>query len=273
MAKKGLILSNFQIIGPRAITDGKPDIKKYLLYCDKFDVPYNNLIGSPISPDEEFLSNEGLLTQTGVNIEGGTEVSIVLATQKIAFDLYEKSEPGEWSLCFESTDNSFLLDEAYYSESIGINILFKNCLPVPQSDVSLDDILRFKRKRKDELIHFREGMGELIAQIKKAEDLTSESNRVKHLITSSIRDLNTVAKESFVTRLLDNLSVAISVPAIIACAYTGAQIISPPGLGAFIGAAVSCVRIEMRQLPKPTGLTSNRPFAYLYHAQDEGIIR
>src|SRR2546429_2529735 len=51
-----------------------------------------------------------------------------------------------------------------------LDIRFFNVLPIPRDDLSLADILAFKRKRQDELLHFQQQIDEMHQELSAATE-------------------------------------------------------------------------------------------------------
>lgn len=60
-----------------------------------------------------------------------------------------------------------------------LNTIFRNVLPIPRNDVPLADIVEFKRKRRDELLHFRQQIDSFQQRLSAAKDM----NEVKYFTT------------------------------------------------------------------------------------------
>ena len=94
-----------------------------------------------------------------------------------------------------------------------INI--ENCLPQPSMDVSFEDILEFKNRRKDELNAFRAKIRELETNIYKADS----PELIRHYETQFIegwqqccQDFHKALKDSRITFLLSSLVSLVGIP-------------------------------------------------------------
>ena len=149
MTKKGIVISPpFQALPQGVQCGGSPDpqdVRKYLLYWDEIDYPDNNIISIGLSDDLSFLEGCGVLKRTRIIFQGSGLIdgTVFITAQEQAFRNNEKQEQGKWSLAQLSTNQ-------FYTNTLpetGVEFELLNCLPVPQSDVPLNDILEFKQKR------------------------------------------------------------------------------------------------------------------------------
>jgi hypothetical protein len=69
-------------------------------------------------------------------------------------------------------------------------------LPVPSSDVPLDEVLQFKLKRQDELTRFRHAMDKLILELGKAEDKVRALEYGKAELEIALADLHRLLDET-----------------------------------------------------------------------------
>lgn len=63
---------------------------------------------------------------------------------------------------------------------ISLETKFMNVLPIPRKDVSINNILKFKKERRDELLHFREVIDSIYHDISTAEN----ESEIKQIILS-----------------------------------------------------------------------------------------
>jgi hypothetical protein len=147
-----------------------------------------------------------------------------------------------------------------------------NSLPIPATDVPLDDIINFKEKRRDELMEFRNSMDKIYLSIINSGDIDiSKSVAIKDL-EKKIIAINKVMNESKIKKLLGSVKVNIDINSLI---IGGAGYIIGKETGnsimlASLGLAASSIklRIDKQLIPKhiPDNLSD---FAYLYYSQKE----
>ncbi len=152
-------------------------------------------------------------------------------------------------------------------------------LPVPAMDISIDDILKFKVRRQDELKKFRLQLIKLEEALMCCEDyieIKAKISEFEEEIDLGLKELEQVMKECR-WRLRPTVLGAlinISVPSILNIAEMyGANIPqSYKGIGIVTGALLGC-KITMREIGYyKQNAIRNSPYAYIYHAQENGII-
>jgi hypothetical protein len=213
MNKRGIVISTiFETLTSGGIcVKGAPnpiDIRKYLLYWDEIDYPTNNLIHIEGSPDIKFLEECKVLRRSNIRFIGSFLIDglIFLQTQQRAYEANEKNEKGCWDLAQLSTT-------PYYVNSVQKQCLefeLFNCLPVPEHDVPLNDILEFKEKRRDELLELRVYLDELYQSIITSEDPSKAINTALTKIELSLNDIDRTLTESAIKKITKSLKGIIS---------------------------------------------------------------
>ncbi len=155
-----------------------------------------------------------------------------------------------------------------------------NILPVPNMDVSFEDILEFKERRRDELRRLRCEIDELENQLQLAED-TVQIKRVwiefEDRLKSNVSDLIEVMKECRwkIKPSVMNGLISLSMPGIMSTAEMFGVLFTPANKA--IGLAAGTV-LSIGLTIKDIGgvrreALDNNPFAYIYHAQNAKMIR
>lgn len=70
-----------------------------------------------------------------------------------AFRQLEVAQPGCWSIA--TGPRSITLDQEHLDAGRGVLVELHRALPVPGGDTPLDDLLKFKERRRDELLEVR----------------------------------------------------------------------------------------------------------------------
>lgn len=157
------------------------ELRASLLYWDKIRVPVSNIIEFEFGPDVDFLEREGYLDKFKIKHHGG-EVGKAMAESYVdALMISERMEPGVWSL--SRGEKSLLMDclPGGFIDNSGVIMSLYQSLPVPGSDVPLDEILEFKQKSLSELLGFRCHMDELIQEISSSQSKDSIDTVLKRL--------------------------------------------------------------------------------------------
>lgn len=159
-----------------------------------------------------------------------------------------------------------------HSQCCTINIL--NCLPQPSMDVSYEDILEFKTRRKDEFIAFREKIRELEINIYNA----NSPELIKHYETQFIEswthcsnDFYRVLKEAKIKFLLSSLVTIVATP------FVGQLLSRRVGqdLSAAIQTGATLINMGFANFDyknKISPVKTDGGFSYIFKANKDGII-
>src|SRR5262249_20991861 len=102
----------------------------------------------------------------------------------------------------KSPENSFL----------GLNVNFLNALPIPRKDISFHDILHFKRRRRDQLLHFRQLLDSFQDNLSKCES-QAQANELIVRFTNDLKrrlsDLEAVLKDSSIAAFAGSFETLI----------------------------------------------------------------
>ncbi len=271
MTKKGIVISPpFKAI-PGGIELGgnidPQDVRKYLLYWDEIDYPTNNALSVGLSDDLSFLQNCGILRRTHVTIQGSflLDGKVMIAAQEHVFKENEKNEKGKWSL-------AQLSDTQFYTQTtpeVGIEFELANCLPVPQGDVPLNDILEFKQKRESELLALRIYLNDLYQSIIIARDIPRAKNAALDKLELALKDLNKAMDESCIKKTITYLRGTIAGALDSGLRAQGAASLYEVsyGMDAFAIGSIVSFAIKPMLLPQSTG--SANPLTYIKSIKQE----
>lgn len=178
-------------------------LRQYILYWDKIDYPSNNLIFMPLTPDEQYLENVGILKRTHVNISfnGSLPINpeIFINSQLAAFNKNNSVEGEIWSIAQPTKEVILPHKDSIETRSLQVELF--NCLPVPTRDVNLEDILNFKEHRYDELQEFRWLLDEMYDEIINSCDKDLTKNKSIEKLQKKVLDINRVMDESKIKKM------------------------------------------------------------------------
>ena len=166
-----------------------------------------------------------------------------------------------------------------------LDVRYKAALPIPRSDASLSDILRFKEDYRKELYRFRRQLDDLHRDLSNVES----RNEVSQMLAAFREDMETGLSE--LSETLHNFSIET----VSGCMKTIVNLKSPtlwstaavaateaaklaevplewtiPGIAVAGGIEVACYLVHRTNQKRATLRGSN--FAYLYHAEQSGLI-
>lgn len=225
------------------------------------------------------LSQEGLLQEhdeTWYLVEETTALLYMsmLAQVLADTDLTRRVVPG--------TDRQEYQELLYYAlapEKEYLRLGLHNVLPMPREDVSFDDILKFKEKRKAELIGYRATLDKLQEEITSVDNVAEVQHKLdqfKDAQYKSLQDLSAALNDSGIATIWGTMEALIQKDMTLfagAAAYAGYAVSPVAGMTTMGVAGVIKVgkyRIERRNDRRAKLRES--PQAYLYQGQKEGIL-
>ena len=250
------------------------ELRTSLLYWDRLLYPQNGIFKTQSSAEEDFLVASGIMYKPLYQIHSGTGGDIFLKAQTAALLDLQKKEPGVWSL--NGGENSLVIqDSGTPYKHNGITLQLINAIPVPSITSSLDDIIKFRQKRRSELLAFRSYFEEIAKTIENSPDSEDELRNALKRIDESCRDLLTVTREYQLPVKLSNVSASfnLDIPkAFKAAAETwGASgllelELTAKAISSF-GAAVSSQFKFSSDISLIPMKKSRSPYRYIYHVQ------
>jgi hypothetical protein len=174
------------------------------------------------------------------------------------------------------------------NKSDGVQVMscdFRRIIPSPGNNVSIEDIVKFKRKRKENLAAFQKVLRELQIKLSKAEsnsDVKQTLISFQQDLKKGLQDLTAVYKDSKMELALKSLKSMINlksstlvagVAVVINEKYKVAEMpgwLSGLSLAATAVIDVATMFIEARNKKRIELRKSS--FSYLYHAQRAGIV-
>jgi hypothetical protein len=162
-----------------------------------------------------------------------------------------------------------------------VDVRLNRVLPVPAADVSMNDIVRFKHERRDELLAFRVDLDKFQRELAVAES-HDEAKRISTVFAEQIAlrvgNLTRVLHEARVENWVGSVKALINVksPAFWAATAGAAFAVSNPIAWATAGFALAgTVELATRQIGgwvKQSAVLAKEPVAFLYHAERQGIL-
>lgn len=156
---------------------------------------------------------------------------------------------------------------------------FLDVLPIPRDDVPIRDILKFKKRRQDELYHFREVIDQFHKELSYAKS-DAEIKRIlvqyKEKILKGRSNLEKLMKDFNIKRAFATMKslIGITSPAFIETigfSLAGVEpIVSVPIIAG--GAVVQVGYTWIDNKNKQRAKTRESPFSYLYYARQKGLM-
>ena len=132
------------------------DLRRYTLYWDHLEFPKNNVFDFEGWAEVDYLEGTGVLQRTEVVIDRNRAPSpypAYLLAQMEAFRRLESERPGSWAIGQSAGD--FVVPHEVAVPTRALELELVEALPIPPDNVSLPDVLEFKRRRESELLGLR----------------------------------------------------------------------------------------------------------------------
>ncbi len=160
-----------------------------------------------------------------------------------------------------------------------------NILPTPNKNVSLEQIIQFKRRRTDNLRHFKRIISDFQTEISNSEsnaELKESAINFQENLINGVQDLTAVLRDSNIESTLKTFKSLINLKSPTLWTTTGTILnshldyihlpinLTVIGISAMAALELSTKYIETRN--KQMAETRQSPFSYLYYAKKSGII-
>lgn len=168
----------------------------------------------------------------------------------------------------------------------GLTVSFFNILPVPRSDIALTDILDFKRRRRDQLLQFRQMLNEIqhsLSACERKADATETLAAYSGKISKGLADLESALSDAGIVTIAGSFEALIkaSSPAWLATAVVASGAvkniadvpISWALRGSLVAGAIGVGKYLIDKRNERRALLRNSPFSYLYSAYQDGVLR
>lgn len=248
---KGLIISNPLVIDGTRISIPSSaldplELRRSVLFWDKLSWPQNNGVSFGSSIEADYLESIGILGRPMYRINGDVATGIAESFLHSYFQK-EALEPGQWSL--STGDSALVLKSENFSEGRGASVDLFRSIPIPEHDVPLEEVLRFKESRLCEVKSLVIAIDEFYSNWASSEDRDHQLNLAKRKIEQACIDMVKVAKEDRNKFRLSNWTIGFGVNplGILGGAEVGGRFGQNFGfeeLGKLLGGAASTISLS-----------------------------
>jgi hypothetical protein len=253
------------------------ELRYGLLYWDKLVWPSSRAIHFANGVDEDYLASVGVLERPNYTVMGDGAQGLLTGVLMAHQDLCEK-QPRAWALLEGENSLSYQRDVTSQPRALSIELL--RCIPIPQGDVPLPEILEFKERRKDELLFLRVELERLESKAKLSNDPAEFIELSKGDIDKACSDVLKVSTEWQFPVVLADKSFEFSFDVermLAASALAGGVALKSgldlilPGASKVIAATAGVVsQFKVSAKPKLVGLKRDLgPYAYAYRMHKE----
>ena len=279
MLRGVVVISDYNVVGNSLTIKNCGQInpmllRKSLLYWDRIDFPTNNLIYMESSSDVKYLEEINLLQRSHINVisDGPIKFEEGFVKSQIAAVIKNNQNKNEkWSLAQNEGINLSNYTDCSKINSLEID-LYKS-IPVPTAENSIDDILNFKERRKNELMEFRTAMDDFYLDISNSSDYELSKEVAINKIQSKIIDLNKIMNESNIKKILSSVKITFDINSFVTSGIIGGIVggkIGYPITGGALGLASSFIKLGSAFSLKPKGLPENlKDFSYVFYSLNE----
>jgi hypothetical protein len=207
---------------------------------------------------------------------------MALLAKYLADDDHQATIPGttlriyqKFNFQAKSNENSFW----------GLNIRFLNALPIPRNDISFHDILHFKRRRRDQLLNFRQLLDSFQNSLSNCESQTHANEliaRFTNNLEKGLSDLEAVLKDSSIATVAGSFETLLksTFPGWLATAVVAsgkvksiAEVpISWTVGGTMIAGAIGLSKYLVDKRNERRAALRNSPFSYILSGERDNII-
>ena len=262
-----------------------PSSRSYVrIHKQKIHAPvFKELIHSLKMPPElqDILADERFITDYG--FDGWMEIDKRIAKiyMRTLAEYTVRSSNMEMVI---GSDQSSTRQELYFKSYPGANqhcytLGLNNCFPQPTMDVGIEDILRFKEKRSQELQRFRIQLKELeksLSQCQTIEEVRFTENTFRDKWEIAVDDLRKAYKDARIHCVLGSISSLIATsagPGLFENITN--RSLSPITSSIILGGAglinIGCQYLNYKN--KINDYNRNSGFLYILRAQQEGILK
>ena len=271
---RGLVVScPVAVSGPSVLVKSSAldpqETRLNLLFWDALDFPANNIFHIGLGPDEQFLASTGVLSRTEARLTGNWDGAMAMrAAHTGAFRFLDKRQPGAWSLAVG--ENSISFDDDQLDEGRGALVNLYRAIPVPDKDVPLEDILKFRQRRRSELLALRHHLEAVYQKVISAGDGALAWNTEVERLQEAIKDHIKASKESGLRFRNVSLSANLNLVGLArsAVTFTAAQSAGLPAVESLLAGAVASISVNVGSSLKGASATGT-PFRYVsaYHEE------
>ena len=231
------------------------ELRFSLLFWDKLDCPTNNIMEVPPGPDADYLIKAGVMKRTRIELESASGGDVLRIPLVRAFAMLDEREPGTWSVATGERSISFLDSELQTGR--GALVSLHRAIPVPDKDVPLDDILKFKEKRHSELLALRHYLEATYVRVSNATDGALALNSELEALEGAVANFMNSARGFGLKWRLADLGANLDLAAGVAAGWHAYQkrlstldaLVAGAGATIAVKAAVGLVRARSPETP------------------------
>jgi hypothetical protein len=169
----------------------KEELRYYILYWDKVVIPGNNLVYIAVPEEEELIASQAIVrprVQFQGTYQGSQVTDAVLGCQTLVAERLVQDKTADWVL--HQVGDSLALPPNFASQRDTIRVALANVLPVPDAEIPVHEILKFKQNRKDELTELHDSLDELYFEVLNSPDEGLATKKAVLRFQSAIQNID-----------------------------------------------------------------------------------
>ncbi|WP_340316372.1 DUF6236 family protein [Rhizorhabdus argentea] len=245
------------------------ELRSALLFWDRLDWPTNNLVHVGHAEEIEFLMAQGVFSRTSVAFQGSGEMgNLMLKCIQHAFSDLNERDGGRWAMSRGDKSLSVVGDEL--APDSGLMLRLYKAIPVPDAEVPFEEILRYRDRRRPELLALRAAIDDIYQTMLAASDQPLSELSAIDRLNASIADLLMASKENRFKQLLTDTTISFDWRGALvggwAAHAAGVQIplVASAGVGAGLAISTTLGSLRKRKTASPyeyvTGIHRDLPW-------------
>lgn len=194
----------------------------YMIYWDKIVIPFSSVTQDPI-PYGYKLVDSGFVFRPTIDHKESLNKSFEYFFTKGAINfLYEQviaakelieEDDGSTDWVIHQIGDSLVLPDEYKREFRTLRTRLSNALPVPNREVEIEEVLRFREERRDERLALHHYLEELYLDAVENPDSELAERRAVRDLESAIEDIYEVSDSAWDTHTSFDFSVTFNLDA------------------------------------------------------------
>ena len=247
------------------------ELKYYTLYFDELVIPDNNMISIGVTNQEELIKL-GILKRPRYTAASLHSNDYIKFQSIIVMDELEKLQSNDTSTIWtyhQMEGASLIIPDEFKEKKKTLQIELINQLPVPNENVSFEELLKFKEKRNDEFKKLHNTMDSLYSEILKSPDYEITKKKIFYELNQDIINIKKVSKEKWHTTFDFSMNYEFSLKDLVLNSGKGILFDKMMGtfpLGTVTGALASAIDIKAISSMTVKNQNQNNQLSYLTHA-------
>lgn len=234
-------------------------VRFWCLFWDELAYPQTFFFATDLGPELSYLESQGVFKRHRVEIPSGDGLQIMIHARAKTFEELERASPGSWA----AASGVGAWEGPELELGRGLRVELANALPVPDKDVPLDEVLKFREHRKDECEALMAYIDECYLSVTASPEKPIAQHLAFEKIAHGVREqLEVTCEAGFAHRLYSlaaDFNLAAAGIAATGSFALGASMSAIVGNSILAGASISVSNIVSAVNPKK----NLSPFRYL----------